>query len=110
MSISLYYRFQRDQPLTDEEQEEVTVTLADSGELGRIPLSPDDPPSEGYLLSGSGKPPKDDTLALVLDEWLISLSYLAEELGGSWEVRLDDMIVPWNEAESKFDLSKTFKP
>jgi len=107
MSMSLYYRCWRDRSLTDSERTEADATVAESGQLFKVYLSPDNPPMDDCLLSGSGKPPRDvDEMHLVLGEWLDSLSYLVCELGGTWKVHLDEWIIPWDEEAEEFDLSK----
>ena len=108
MSLCFSYRCGRDRPLSDQEAAEVAEVLAvRCGRLWNVRLEPDDPPVEGCVLSGSGRPPTGrKALTRVLNEWVDWLSHLARTLGGSWQVQLDKLVVPWDATMEKFDLSK----
>lgn len=104
MSLSLYYRVERDRPLDLAERTQVDEVLAGWGASG-LGLVTDDPPDEGAVLSGSAQAPRDeDEFMTALNGWLGGLGALVPILGGSWRVAIDDAEIPWDPASGRFDL------
>ncbi|MFE9723823.1 hypothetical protein ACFYQ5_09560 [Streptomyces sp. NPDC005794] len=107
MSVSLYYCANRATPLTDAETAAVERIVAahiasfpyEDQESLYLYASDDSRPDE--LVAGSTKMTFDpDKALLVLDHVLRSVSELRRALpGAEWRVHMDDLDVPWDEAE-----------
>ncbi|MFJ3702989.1 MULTISPECIES: hypothetical protein [Streptomyces] len=107
MSVSLYYCASRTAPLTDAETAAVERIVAahrasfpyEDQESLYLYDSDDSRPDE--VVAGSTKMPFDPDMVLpVLDHVLGSVSELRRALpGAEWRVHMDDLDVPWGEAE-----------
>ncbi|MFE2022442.1 hypothetical protein ACFW9O_30865 [Streptomyces sp. NPDC059499] len=107
MSVSLYYCASRAIPLTDAETAAVESIV--TAHMASFPyedqeslyLYDSDAGRPDEVVAGSTKMPLDpDRVLPVLDHVLGSVTELRRALpGAEWRVRLDDLDVPWEEAE-----------
>ncbi|MEU0126930.1 MULTISPECIES: hypothetical protein [unclassified Streptomyces] len=107
MSVSLYYCASRNTPPTDAESAAVERIVAahrasfpyEDQESLYLYDSDDSRPDE--IVAGSTKMPFDPGAVLpVLDHVLRSVTELRRALpGAEWRVHMDDLDVPWDEAE-----------
>lgn len=108
MSVSLYYNARRAGPLTESETAAVARIVA--AHLGSFPYDDEeslfvydgdggDEPE--IVLAGSTKMPRDPGRLLpVIAHVLDSVTELRRALGqAEWRVHMDDLDVPWDEAE-----------
>lgn len=107
MSVSLYYRAHREQPLTEAETASVDRVVA--AHMASFPYGDEESlylygtgRTDGMeVLAGSTKMPHDPgrllpVIACVLD----SVTALRRAVGGAeWRVHMDDLDVPWDETE-----------
>lgn len=107
MSVSLYYSAQRATPLTEAESASVERVVAahmasfpyEEEESLYLYQTPGSEPEE--ILAGSTKMPFDPGRLLpVIAHVLDSVTELRRALpGAEWRVHMDDLDVPWDEAE-----------
>lgn len=107
MSVSLYYSAHRTTPLT--EAESASVTRIAAAHMASLPyedeeslyLYDQDADAPREVVAGSTKMPFDPTRLLpVIAHLLDSVSALRRAIpDAEWRVHLDDLDVPWDEAE-----------
>ncbi|MGW6394692.1 hypothetical protein ACWFR1_30235 [Streptomyces sp. NPDC055103] len=107
MSVSLYYSARRTTPMTDAESASVARVVA--AHMASFPYEDEEslylydtaPPECEELVAGSTKMPhKPGRLLPVIAHVLDSVTALRRTLpGAEWRVHLDDLDVPWDEAE-----------
>lgn len=109
VSMSFRFRCERDAPLTSSEREEFDAALSAAGVVSGRPLVADDPAEVGTVASGGASAPRDeDDLAVALHGWLFQLAHLLEQFEGTWTVRLDEFIIPWDPDAGDFDTAAMY--
>jgi len=105
MSVSLYYTALRSTPLTAGERQAIESVERRDRDQSIEPLTSYEELEPGVVYQGAMKLTGDASSAAVdLEHWCTSLAELRESLVGStWEVSIDDVQIPWNEATRSYE-------